>query len=151
MNARKVILNQGIGEVTCCSDLKVKPDKTSLYTIRVVGFFEDKEESIEVRVFPMPIIESLFVPAPVIKENLNLQIRMPEFPTINLFFNEIPEEVNKLNSRALLSNQNVNPFPKFSLNSVEPAETYRINLSGLLEKIKAINSRITENINKVYR
>jgi len=100
-NAKKIEINNGVGEVTPEGNITILHDKNTLYKLTAWWELEPPVTSeIVVKVFPTPIIKSLLVPIPNFESRISLNpivinppkidvaINMPEFnfelPDFNL-------------------------------------------------------------------
>jgi len=90
-NAKRVEINNGIGEVNKEGSITILHDKNTLYQITALGELSYVTKDIVVKVFPTPIIESILVPMPdfesrvvinpilVNPPKIDFTIQMPEF------------------------------------------------------------------------
>jgi len=153
-NAQTLIINEGIGNVTNKTNYIFKPQSNKTYTLKAISFFEETEKSVDIRVFPTPIIESLFVPIPIINIESNLQIDIPKFPnvdvSINNFQNGIQLAEHKVHSS--LPNFNLISFNAIELKKEETKTTWHNVILPLLSKVSTVNNWLLRkkkiNINK---
>ena len=140
-NALKIKITPEIGEVPFEGKRVFKPD-TKKYTIIAEGYSESASKTIEIKLFPTPIIESLFVSAPIIREVTNLQIQIPKFPEIDISINNIQNGI-QLSEQKFRSN-----IPVFNHNSFEQIKLIKNETNTTLNNvIPKLFSRIL-NINK---
>lgn len=97
LNGKKVATK---GEL-CVSD---GVETNTTYTLSVMDDFETKEQSIAIKMLPIPRIESLIIPTPNIEKNLNFTVSVPtpivalDIPTIDIQPKELmPCEMYNLN------------------------------------------------------
>ena len=60
--AHTIIIDNGIGNVTGKTEIKVRPDKNTTYNLKAIGHFGEIEKSVDITIFPTPVIETLFIP-----------------------------------------------------------------------------------------
>ena len=82
--AHTVSIDNGIGEVTGKTEVRIRPDKNTTYTLKVIGHFGETEKSIYIRVFPTPIIETLQIPTPIFNHQTTISNFKIETPKIDL-------------------------------------------------------------------
>jgi serine/threonine protein kinase len=76
--AKKVEIDNGVGEVNIEDNISVLPTKTGFYKLKATNYFGDTcEKELAIKIFPTPIIESLLVPMPQIEQNINIHIHIP--------------------------------------------------------------------------
>jgi serine/threonine protein kinase len=89
--AKKVEINNGIGEVKAEDSRKEIPIKIGSYKIKAANHFgKVSEKEVIIRIFPTPIIESLKVPMPDFESRINLSPIKISSPKIDVSIN-IPE------------------------------------------------------------
>ena len=139
-NSSKVKITPEIGEVPFEGKRVFKPD-TKKYTINAEGYSESASKTIEIQLFPTPIIESLFVPAPIIREVTNLQIQIPKFPEIDISINNIQNgiQLSEQNIHTSLPNFNLTPFDKVELMNQETKTTWNNVITPLISRFSNIN------------
>jgi len=128
-NAKKIEINNGVGEVNEEGHKTILHDKSALYQLTAWGELSSVTSEIVVKVFPTPIIESLIIPMPDFTSRLNLNSIILNPPDINVTIN--------------LPDFNFNP-PEFAtpiipLNEIKPEYKPKIsilNFSKLYERIK---------------
>lgn len=105
--AHTVTIDNGIGEVTGKTEVKIRPDKNTTYTLKVVGHFGESEKAIDISVFPTPIIKTLQIPTPILNHQTFISNFKIEAPLINLnvdlnpnIFVSRPVNFEKLNSNS---------------------------------------------------
>ena len=86
-NAKKVEINNGIGEVVAEGKKVALYKENTLYTIIAVGELSIVTKNVIVRVFPTPIIESLLVPMPDFESRISLNPIKIDTPTIDVKIN----------------------------------------------------------------
>ncbi len=73
-----VFIDQGIGEVTGLTEIKVTASATSQFVLTAMNHFGKAELEYLLPVFPVPIIETLVVPVP--KFQLRVNLDLPQIP-----------------------------------------------------------------------
>lgn len=137
--AHTVIIDNGIGDVTNTKEIKIRPKKNTTYTLKVIGHFGESKKSIDISVFPTPIIETLQIPTPIFNHQTMISNFKIESPQINLgidinknIFASRTFDFEKLNSDSLnflLPKKNiVNPI----------SETFENHQDSLSNKLKQI-------------
>lgn len=82
--AVSVEIDNGVGDVTGRTEISLKPQGLTEYTLRAIGHFGAAEAKTEVVVFPTPLIESLRVPSPDINAFVSLMPVNISAPRIDL-------------------------------------------------------------------
>jgi serine/threonine protein kinase len=90
--AHTVLIDNGVGDVTEKKEIKVRPQINTTYTLKAIGHFGEVEQSVDVKVFPTPIIESLLVPLPDLTQTYNIDSL--KFQAINIDFSVNINEEN---------------------------------------------------------
>ena len=141
-NAIEVEINNEIGKVKTSGSLTLKPKDIYKYIITAIGFNETTEKSIEIKVFPTPIIKSIQIPIPTFEQTTNLNITLPQFPNIELGINKIESSVNvnikPINQLPEVNNKNI-MFNSLD-NSFGFTQKYTGYLTTFLNKIKYKNN-----------
>ena len=75
-NAKTVEL-AGFGRQSAHDSKTLEPDKDTTYELKVTDAFGCKSRFVEVRMLPLPQIETLLVPTPQINTSVNIQATMP--------------------------------------------------------------------------
>lgn len=128
-NAKKIEINNGVGEVNEEGHKIILHDKSTLYQLTAWGELSYVTNEIVVKVFPTPIIESLKITMPNFTSRFSLSSIVLNPPSINVSINlpdfnfDIPEYVT----------------PNIPLNSIIPEFKPKIsifNFSKLYERIK---------------
>lgn len=81
-NAHTVQIDNGIGQVDQKAETIINPSIDLTYTITAVGFFGITSSQTSVAVFPIPMLESLMIPAPIFSNKIILDpinISAPRF------------------------------------------------------------------------
>ena len=89
-NAKKVEINNRVGEVNEDGQKTILHDKNTLYQLIAWGELSSVTKEIVVKVFPTPIIESLLVPMPDFESRINLNPILINPPQIDVSIN-MPE------------------------------------------------------------
>lgn len=79
-----IIIDNGIGDVTGKTEIKVRPDKNTTFHLKAIGHFGEIEKSIDVTIFPTPIIETIQIPTPVFNHNITISNFKIDSPKIDL-------------------------------------------------------------------
>ena len=151
VNAKRIVINNGIGEVSEKETKTLLLDKSVLYQLTAYGELSSVSQYIGLAVFPTPIIESLLVPLPDFENSvclavhvgvpkIDVSIHMPEIPI------DMPE-VKTPNLNLGTPELRISP-PKFNLSppvvintpvniQTHPIFTYRINkLSKIYDYVR---------------
>jgi serine/threonine protein kinase len=122
-NALKVSINNGVNEVEHSGSITLKPQDNFEYILTAIGFNETVVKKLDIKVFPTPIIKSLQVPVPLFEKTTNLEIKLPEFPHIELGINNFSNNLN-----VNFNNSNNRSFEEIKFNALDE------NFSNLNEK-----------------
>jgi serine/threonine protein kinase len=137
-------IDNNIGFVTNQTNVQVTPSVNTCYKLKAIGHFGETETTLNIKVFPTPLIESLFVPAPIIHEVTNLQINFPKFPktdiSINNFQNGI--QLDRQNIHSASSNFNLTSFEEIELIEDKKQTTWENVISPLMSRFSNINKWI---------
>lgn len=139
--AHTILIDNGIGDVTGKEEIAILPSKNTIYTIKAIGHFGQAEASITIRVFPTPLIESLLVPAPLIREITNLTVTFPKFPDINVSVSNFQNgiELNEQKIRAIPPQFNLNSFDRIELIDGETKTSWDKVIAPLFSRFSNIN------------
>jgi serine/threonine protein kinase len=85
--AHTIEIDNGIGDVTGQSEIMVKPEKNTTFHLKAIGHFGQAEQTIDITIFPTPLIESLLIPSPDFNSRLNLSPFNISAPKINVSIN----------------------------------------------------------------
>lgn len=85
--AHTVLINNGIGDVTGINEIRILPNKNTTYTLKVIGHFGETEKSIDISVFPTPMIKTLQIPTPIFNHQTSISNFKIESPNIDLGVN----------------------------------------------------------------
>jgi serine/threonine protein kinase len=88
--AYQLIIDNNIGDVSQVSEFQVRPNKNTTYKLTAIGHFGTAEKTFDITVFPTPVIETIFVPAPQFNFQTtlsNISIASPNIDTA-ITFNE---------------------------------------------------------------
>ncbi|TVZ60048.1 serine/threonine protein kinase [Flavobacteriaceae bacterium MAR_2010_105] len=137
-------INNGIGEVTNQNSVEVLPSINTKYKLKAIGHFGVTEKSLEIKVFPTPIMETIFVPAPKINEVVNLQINMPKFPSIDLSVEILGDGVvlNEQKMNLVLPSFNFKTFNTIGINKRVPQVTWRNVFEPVLIKMNQLKNKM---------
>jgi serine/threonine protein kinase len=132
--ARAVYIDQGIGEVTSVNEIKLRPEKSIIYTLSAEGHGGPVSKPIYITVFPTPVIETLKVPIPDFNSTINMSSQTA-FSQLNL---SIDMDTEKLTSAPL-------SFVKLDQ---YPIKTGPLNNEGLFWSITKVFNMVKERIIK---
>ena len=142
-NALSVSIEPEIGIVSANGKHYFKP-KNQGYKIIAQGHFENAEKTLELKLFPTPLIETLFVPAPKINEKINLQIQFPKFPNIDISIKNIKNGIylndNKFHSS--IPTFNFKSFYNLELMNHETKTTWKNIIIPFISRLSNINNWI---------
>ena len=133
-NADTIEIDNGIGVVTGKTEIEILPEKDVIYKITATKGAFKAESTVNIRVFPTPVLESLKVPMPdfVSRVDLNpIQIGSPKFDV-------------SVNIDSLLSRKPVFTEPSIELKTLRPQykpEIEVLNLGKIYERIRRKISR----------
>lgn len=151
-NATKVEIDNGIGNVTNQTSKIFSTTKNSrVFKITAKNYFGiSSEQEASITVFPTPLVESIMVPIPNIEKEINLSLRFPRIPNIELGVNNIKSELH-INSNININS--VNNFKKdIDIQFVELEDEFDfINknkgyLKSLFSRLKFKNYEVFKNI-----
>ena len=115
-SSHTVHIDNGVGDVTHLNSVTVAPFKQTSYTLKAIGCFGEDERTVVVKVFPTPIVESIFVPAPLVREATSFQLNYPKFPAVDISVREVTNRV-ALNDSIINMRQ-----PEFNMYSIPQVE-----------------------------
>lgn len=141
-NTVKVVIEPEIGLVSSKGVLKFTPQSVK-YTLTARGFLNTDNKTIELKKFPTPLIESIFVPAPTISEKLEITIEIPAFPNLDISIKEINNSID-----AIFPKMNTE-LPKFSDENFKPPELNFIESNGRKKEfnLKSVFNKLRISIN----
>lgn len=132
-NAKRIEINNGIGEVMAEGNKKLLLDKSrSFFTLKAEGELSSCTAEVIVRIFPTPIIESLIVPMPDFESRINLNPIIITSPKIDVAINMPDFNFNP----PLFNNPDVN------LNKIKPTYKSKVSIFNFL--------KIYEHIRRKY-
>ena len=83
-NAKRVIIDNGIGEVELIGEKKILPQKNSaFFTLTAYGEISNCSQEVFVRIFPTPVIDSLKIPMPDFNCAFSLSTIVLNIPNID--------------------------------------------------------------------
>ena len=86
-HAKNVTL-EGFGEFQLIDSIEVRPENDTLYKLIVEDEFGVFEEFTQVRILPLPVLETLIIPTPDLHSSLDIKINSPKFPKLNNSFDQ---------------------------------------------------------------
>jgi serine/threonine protein kinase len=128
-NAHTIEIDNGIGDVTGMTEIKIIPEKDTIYRIKAIGHFGNSEASVDIKLFPTPVLESLKVPMPDFVSWVRLNPIQISSPKIDLSINI----TNLFDNRPAFTEQS-DGLKK--LWTQHKPKTELLNLSSLYESIK---------------
>lgn len=145
-NAVSVRIEPEIGNVQISGKNSIKP-KNQTHKLIAQGYFESSEKTLDLKLFPTPLIQSIFVPAPKISEELKIEIDLPQFPNINLAIAEIKNGIilDTSNLKMEIPRFNTDEIEHISLINSEPKTNFKFNLKPLLSKVSELNNKLFKN------
>lgn len=152
-NAIKVEIQPEIGIVKPKDSITFKPHYQK-YKIVATGYLEENEAELEIRLFPTPIIETIFVPTPKINEELKLGISIPQFPDLNIGIQNLKNsiELNPLQLSMEIPSFNEDEIQLIKLIEPRPKAIYRFSLKPLNKLISSVyKNRINKRKSKQPR
>ncbi len=116
ISATSVEINNGIGDVSNQSSKEfITTENSGVFNLIAKNYFGiSSEKEASVTVFPTPIIKSLIIPTPNIEKELNLSIRFPQFPILDLGISQI-----NTNIKVQFENKILQPNPNFKSKPIE--------------------------------
>lgn len=129
-NAIKVEI-EGIGEVELSGSLKIEPFTDTKYKLIVTDQFGKIEQTIQIKILPLPLIEKVIVQTPnIVNENI-LRINIPDFSNVS---NTLPKaiELREFDFNIKIDSKRFIPTPKF-INL-----KYEMKRDSFIEKIQRI-------------
>lgn len=142
-NAVSVRIEPEIGNVSKNGKHSFKP-QSQTYKLIAQGHFESSEKLLDLKLFPTPLIQSIFVPAPKISEELKIEIDLPQFPNINLAIAEIKNGISldTSNLKMEMPRFNTDEIEHVSLINSETKTNSKFNLKPLLSKVSELNNKL---------
>ena len=128
-NAHTIEIDNRIGNVTGKTEIKIIPDKDVIYRIKAIGHFGEAEATIDIKLFPTPVLESLKVPMPDFVSRVNLNPIQISSPKIDVSINI----TNLMSSKPVFTEQS-NELK--TLRPQHKPKTELLNLSSIYESIK---------------
>lgn len=82
--AHTVTIDNGVGDVTGKNEVRIRPDKNTTYTLKVIGHFGETDKTLDISVFPTPIIKTISIPTPIFNHQTTISNFKIETPKIDL-------------------------------------------------------------------
>lgn len=143
-NALKVNINNEINEVEHSGSLVLNPQNNSDYILTATGFNETIVKKLDIKVFPTPIIKSIQIPIPIFQKSINLDVKLPKFPNIELGINSFSNNLNLNFNSSINSSFEEIEFNKLDNNFSRLDE----KKCGLKQIFQAMNN--TKIISKIF-
>lgn len=70
--AHSISIDNNIGDVTGLSEVKIFPQSNTKYTITAKGYYDTAKAETQVKIFPTPVIETLFIPTPDFNKGVSI-------------------------------------------------------------------------------
>jgi hypothetical protein len=147
-NAVSALIEPEIGKVSTNGKHSFKP-QSQIYKLVAQGHFESSENSLVITLFPTPLIQSIFVPAPKISDELKIEIDLPKFPNINLAITEIKNGIrlDTSNLKIEIPNFNTGKIEHIKLTNSQAKSIFKFNLKPLLKKVLELSDNLFKNQN----
>jgi len=145
-NTVSVKIEPEIGYVSTNGMHSFKP-QSQTYKLIAMGHFESSEKLLDLKLFPTPLIQSIFVPAPKISEELKLEIELPRFPNINLAIAQITNGISldTSNLKMEIPRFNTDEIEHISLIDSKPKTNFKFNLKPLYNTVSELNNKLFKN------
>lgn len=145
-NAVSVKIEPEIGNVSTNGKHSFKP-QSQTYKLIAQGHFESSEKLLDLKLFPTPLIQSIFVHAPKISEELKIKIELPQFPNINLAISQIKNGISldTSNLKIEIPKFNTDKIEHVTLINSETKTNFKFNLKPLLSKVSELNNKLFKN------
>src|SRR5690606_9800993 len=145
-NAVNVRIEPEIGNISTNGKHSFKP-RSQIYKLIAKGHFESSEKLLDLKLFPTPLIQSIFVPAPKISEELKIEIELPQFPNINLAIAQIKNGISLDTSylKMEIPKFNTDEIERISLIDSETKTNFKFNLKPLFNKVSELNNKLFKN------
>ena len=140
-NAVSVKIEPEIGNVLTKGKHSFKP-QSQIYKLIAQGHFESSEKLLEFKLFPTPLIQSIFVPAPKISDELKIEIELPLFPNINLAIAEIKNGISLDSSNLKMDIPRFNNYEIKYINIIDSDSKAKFNFKQLLNKVSELNNKL---------
>jgi serine/threonine protein kinase len=138
--AHTVTIDNGIGDVTGMNEIRIRPEKNTTYTLKVIGHFGESEKSIYISVFPTPVIKTLHIPTPIFNHQTSISNFKIETPQINLGID--------LNPNIFVPN--TIDFEKLNSNSRNFFFQDQKTINPISEVFEIIQDRISHKLKQIF-
>jgi hypothetical protein len=138
--AHTVTIDNGIGDVTGMNEIRIRPEKNTTYTLKVIGHFGESEKSIDISVFPTPVIKTLHIPTPIFNHQTSISNFKIETPQINLGID--------LNPNIFVPN--TIDFEKLNSNSRNFFFQDQKTINPISEVFEIIQDRISHKLKQIF-
>jgi serine/threonine protein kinase len=85
--AHTLTIDNGVGNVTGKKEIKVSCEKNTTFNLKAVGHFGEVEKSVDITIFPTPVIDTLFVPTPSFSNNVKIENFVLSRPQVDVRIN----------------------------------------------------------------
>jgi serine/threonine protein kinase len=138
-NAVSVRIEPEIGNVSTNGKHSFKP-QSHFYKLIAEGHFESSEKLLDLKLFPTPLIETIFVAAPIFNESTILHIQFPKFPQVDISINNIQNgiELSEQKFHTSLPNFNLTTFDKVELMNQETKTNWNNAITPLFSRFSNI-------------
>ncbi|GHT28144.1 hypothetical protein AGMMS49574_01860 [Bacteroidia bacterium] len=142
-NAQQINIDNGIGKVNLVGQQKIYTSDGVIYKITAIGEFSSVTKEIAIRIFPTPLIESMFVPMPDFESKISLDPVQISAPQIDVSISMPGFDMDIPDFNMDLPNYNFN-LPDFNMTTpkfIEPSD----------ELLKHIHPKVSIfNLAKIY-
>jgi serine/threonine protein kinase len=143
-HAKKVNL-EGFGEFQQIDSLELRPDKDTLYKLIVEDEFGVFEDHTQVRILPLPVMETLIVPTPDLHIELDLKMVTPKFPSFDLSFNQPAPSLTLTAPQVSFNYTQIDTSNYVQLNENALKVDTKFNFNKVLQKIEKTIKKLTKN------
>lgn len=134
VGAKKVKIDQGIGEVTEQGKIEVRPLSHTSYRLTATGELREIIHEVCVHVLPTPILTSLFVSAPDFESRVGLDKRILSIPQIDVSINMPEMKILDFNLELPTAAESLNKI--LAMDSTIKYKKSKFNFSEICEYVK---------------
>jgi hypothetical protein len=144
-NAISVKIEPEIGNVSMNGKRSFIP-KSDSYKLIAQGHFESYEKLLNLKLFPTPLIQSIFVPSPKITQELIIHIELPQFPKINLAIADIKNGISLDTTKLKME------VPRFNNGEIKNINLIKSETKTNVKfELKPLLGKVTELYNKLFK
>ena len=85
--AHTITIDNEVGDVTGKSEIRITPVKNTTFKFKAIGHFGEAEKSIDITIFPTPVIETLVIPMPEFESNIKIENFVLSKPVVDVRIN----------------------------------------------------------------